>query len=327
MKRQAQARNGCLRRSGNSMAHAGKVWIGISGWTYPPWRGVFYPKGLPHKKELSYAAATFNSVEINGTFYSLQRASSFAEWARATPDDFCFALKGSQFITHMKRLKDVKRPLANFFASGMLRLGKNLGPIVWQFSRNFPFDEALFADFFGLLPEDTEQAAVLARLHDQRLKTRAWMKVDVKRKLRHAVEVRNESFRSQRFIELLRRNNVALACSDGAGLPHFMEVTADFVYCRLHGAQELYASGYSDGELSVWAQRVEAWSRGEESSEPGRVGKSNTTKHKKRDVYVYFDNDSKVRAPFDAMKLRELLTEMREQKPRAEIGAGANTRP
>ena len=320
-----------LGRAGraNSMAIAGNVWIGISGWTYPPWRGVFYPKGLPHKKELSYAATIFNSVEINGTFYSLQRASSFAEWARVTPEDFCFALKGSQFITHMKRLRDAKKALANFFASGVLRLGKKLGPLVWQLPRNFQFDEALFADFFELLPRDTEQAAALARQHDKRLRTRAWMKIDANRKLRHAVEVRNESFRDQRFVELLRKNNVALACSDGAGLPRFMDVTADFVYCRLHGAEELYASGYSDEELKVWARRVAAWSKGEEIAEPGRVVEMGGTNLRNRDVYVYFDNDSKVRAPFDAMKLGALLSEVREQKqtPRAKFGAGANTRP
>ena len=297
----------------NSLAENGTVRIGISGWTYPLWRGVFYPKRLAHKKELSYAARIFNSVEINGTFYSLQRASSFAEWARATPEDFCFALKGSQFITHMKRLRDVKKPLANFFASGVLRLGKKLGPIVWQLPRNFQFDEALFADFFELLPRDTEEAAALARQHDKRLKTRAWMKIDAKRKLRHAVEVRNESFRNGKFIELLRKNNVALACSDGAGWPRFMDVTADFVYCRLHGAEELYASGYSDAELQDWAERVAAWSRGEEISEPGRVIEMSGSMRQVRDVYVYFDNDSKVRAPFDAMKLREMLTEIRAE--------------
>lgn len=294
----------------NWMMETGNVWIGISGWTYPPWRGVFYPKGLPHKKELSYVATIFNSVEINGTFYSLQRASSFAEWAAATPQDFCFALKGGQFITHMKRLKNVKRPLANFFASGVLRLGNKLGPIVWQLPRNFQFDESLFADFFGLLPRDTQEAAALARQHDNRLKTRAWMKIDAKRKVRHAIEVRNASFRNESFIELLRKNNIALVCSDGVGWPRFMDVTADFVYCRLHGAEELYASGYRDEELKVWARRVDAWSRGEEISEPGRVAETGAAKRKNRDVYIYFDNDSKVCAPFDAMKLREQLTAM-----------------
>lgn len=211
----------------------------------------------------------------------------------------------------------------------MLRLGKKLGPIVWQLPRNFPFDEALFADFFGLLPRNTEEAAALARQHDKRLKTKAWMKIDAKRKLRHAVEVRNESFRNSSFIELLRENNVALACSDGAGWPRFMDVTADFVYCRLHGAEELYASGYSDAELQVWAERVAAWSRGEKISEPGCEIDMGESMRKARDVYVYFDNDSKVRAPFDALKLRELLTEMqeRQQRPRAKIRAGASTRP
>lgn len=176
----------------------------------------------------------------------------------------------------------------------MLRLGKKLRPIVWQLPRNFQFDEALFADFFALLPRDTKGAAALARLHDKRLKTRAWMKVDANRKMRHAMEVRNESFRNAKFIELLRRNNIALACSDCVGWPRFMDVTADFVYCRLHGTEELYASGYGDEELQVWAQGIAAWSRGEELSEPGRVAETGAAKRKNRDVYIYFDNDSKV---------------------------------
>ncbi len=305
----------------NAMDEAGNVRIGISGWTYAPWRGIFYPKGLPHKQELSYAAKIFNSVEINGTFYSLQRASSFAEWASATPEDFCFALKGGQFITHMKRLRDVRRPLANFFASGVLRLGKKLGPIVWQFPRNFQFDEGLFANFFKLLPRHTEEASALAREHDKRLRTRAWMKTDRKREIRHAVEVRNESFRDERFTELLREFNVALVCSDGVGWPRFMEATADFVCCRLHGAEELYASGYSDEELRVWAQRVAAWARGEQVVEAGIAMKRSSPKRKKRDVYVYFDNDAKVRAPFDAMRLGKLVAVVqgkgRERKSRA----------
>src|SRR4030081_271598 len=152
----------------------GQVRIGISGWTYKPWRGDFYPVGLAHKKELAYAASLFPSVEINGTFYSLQRPSSFAAWAEQTPPNFVFAIKGSRYITHMLRLRKVERPLANFFASGLLALGPKLGPILWQLPHNFQFKPDLLEEFFTLLPRDTHAAATLAEKHDERLKARAY---------------------------------------------------------------------------------------------------------------------------------------------------------
>lgn len=289
------------------MAKQGKIRIGISGWRYPPWRGVLYPAGLRQKEELRYAAGIFSSVEINGTFYSLQRPSSFATWADATPDDFAFAVKGGRFITHMKRLRNIGPSLANFIASGVLRWGPKLGPILWQFPPDFQFDPKRIEDFLKVLPYDTEKASMIARRHDDRLKVRGWLKADAKRPLRHALEVRHDSFGTAAFIELLRKYNVALDCSDAIGWPRWMDVTADFVYCRLHGAEELYASGYDDRALRIWAQRVVDWSQGQEPETAERVIEEPGPKLPFRDVYIYFDNDKKIRAPYDAMRLGELV--------------------
>lgn len=287
------------------MPAPGTVRIGISGWTYAPWRGVFYPRKLPHNQELSYAASAFPSIEINGTFYSLQSPSSFAKWSSATPDDFVFSVKGGRFITHIKRLAGVEKPVANFLASGLLRLGPKLGPILWQLPPNFRFDKSKLENFLALLPHDTESAAAVARRHDSRLKVRAWMKTDARRPMRHALEVRHESFRTPEFVELLRAHNVALVCADTVEWPRLMDLTADFVYCRLHGSEELYASGYDDDSLNQWALRIAAWAQGREPEDAERVIDRNARKLACRDVYVYFDNDKKVRAPFDALKLTE----------------------
>jgi uncharacterized protein YecE (DUF72 family) len=280
-----------------------QVRIGISGWTYKPWRGPFYPPKLPHHSELSYAADIFNSIEINGTFYSLQRPESFAKWFNAVPDDFVFAVKGPRFITHIKRLKEVRAPLANFLASGLLRLGHKLGPILWQFPPNFKFDEKRIESFFKQLPRDTEAAVALARRHDKRVSGRSWMKTDRERPLRHCMEIRNVTFQVPAFIQLLRAYNVALVCADTVEWPLLMDVTADFVYCRLHGSEVLYASGYDDEALDAWSRRVVDWSRGQEPADAERVSGPSPCKREGREVFVYFDNDAKVRAPFDAQGL------------------------
>jgi uncharacterized protein YecE (DUF72 family) len=278
--------------------------IGISGWTYGPWRGVFYPSDLPHKRELEYASRKFNSIEINGSFYSLQRPSSFQAWYDATPADFVFAVKGGRFITHMKKLKEVETPLANFFASGLLKLKEKLGPILWQFPPGFAFNEARFGDFFELLPKTTRDAAKLAKKHDDRLKGRSWTKTDADRPIRYAVEVRHNSFKDARFIKLLRKHHVALVLADTAGRwPYMEDVTADFVYARLHGDEELYVSGYTDAALDWWAARLRAWQCGQEPPDPTRVIDKAAKACRNRDVYVYFDNDAKVKAPFDALAL------------------------
>ena len=282
--------------------------IGISGWTYGPWRGVFYPKDLPHKRELEFASRKFNSIEINGSFYSLQRPSSFEAWHAATPDDFVFAVKGGRFITHMKKLKDVETPLANFFASGVLKLKQKLGPILWQFPPGFAFNEQRFRDFFELLPKTTADAAKLAKRHDARLEGRSWTKADADRPLRYAVEVRHNSFKDAAFVKLLRKYKVALVLADTAGRwPYMEDVTADFVYARLHGDAELYVSGYSDAALDWWANRLRAWQCGGEPTDPTRVIDKPARACKNRDAYVYFDNDAKVKAPFDALNLAARL--------------------
>jgi uncharacterized protein YecE (DUF72 family) len=285
------------------MARAGTVRIGISGWTYAPWRGVFYPKGLPQKRELEYATTQFSSLEINGTFYGMQRPDAFANWAERAPDNFVFAVKAPRFITHIRRLRDVATPLANFIASGLLRLGPKLGPILWQFPPNFRFDAERIEEFLRLLPHDTGTAAGLGRKHDERLKAPAWLKVDTEGKMRHAFEIRNETFRTSAFVELLRKYNVALVCADTVEWPRLMDLTSDFVYCRLHGSEELYTSGYDDKALDDWAARVATWAKG---SEPVDAERIDGPGHKRRrDVFVYFDNDAKVRAPFDAKALTE----------------------
>ncbi|CCH29167.1 hypothetical protein BN6_18470 [Saccharothrix espanaensis DSM 44229] len=240
--------------------------IGTSGWTYPPWRGVFYPKGLPHKRELEHLAGELDSVEVNGTFYALQKPTSFQSWAAQTPDDFIFAIKGSRFITHMKRLRDPHDALTRFLDSGVLTLGTKLGPFLWQLPPTLQFDPGLLTAFFEALP----------RVHEDR-------------PLRHALEVRHESFRDRRFLPLLEEHGIACVIADTAHTFIELEaVTADFVYIRLHGEEELYTSGYTDESLDRWATKIRAWSR-------------------THDVYAYFDNDAKVMAPRDAKALAARL--------------------
>ena len=283
----------------------GDIRIGISGWRYKGWRGKFYPPGLTQKNELRFAAETFRSIEINGTFYSLQKPHLFGQWHDATPEDFVFALKGPRYVTHMLKLKGAKTAVANYFASGVLRLGPKLGPILWQLPPNFGFNAARLEEFFSLLPRDTEAAAKLARQHNDKVKGRAWLKIDAMRKIRHALEIRHESFKNPAFIQLLRKWDVALVCADTVEWPLLMDVTSDFIYCRLHGSEVLYASGYDDKPLDIWARRVVDWSQGREPQDAIRVIAKAAPKRAKRDVFVYFDNDAKVRAPSDAQSLQQ----------------------
>ena len=285
------------------MAAPGKVRIGISGWTYKPWRGEFYPADLKQKRELEYASTTFNSIEINGTFYSLQRPTSFERWAAETPDDFVFSVKAPRFITHIRRLKDADAPVANFLASGIFNLGKKLGPILWQLPPNFHFKPEILESFFRLLPHDTEEAAARANNHDKWMAKRTALNPDAKRPMRHAMEIRHASFATPEFINLLRKYDVALVCADTVEWPRLMDLTSDFMYCRLHGSEVLYTSGYDDASLDQWTERVTAWARGNEPEDAERVIKEKGPKRPARDVFVYFDNDAKVRAPFDAKSL------------------------
>ncbi|MEA0734756.1 DUF72 domain-containing protein [Xanthomonas campestris pv. campestris] len=282
--------------------------IGISGWRYARWRGTFYPTGLAQRRELAYAGRCFPSVEINGSFYSLQRPESYQSWHDETPDDFVFAVKGPRFVTHMKRLRDCEQALANFFASGVLRLGPKLGPILWQLPPSLRFDDAVLDAFLSSLPRDTEAALALARKRDTTLMHgRTALSVDRKRPLRHALEMRHPSFCDPSCMKLLRKHKVGVVVADTAGkFPYLEDVTADFVYLRLHGDAQLYASGYSDHALDRWGERIAAWAAGGEPSDAQRVG-PRVSKRTRRDVYCYFDNDMKVHAPFDARGLMQRL--------------------
>ena len=289
----------------------GDIRIGISGWRYPPWRGRFYPKGLRQRDELAYAASKFRAVEINGTFYSLQRPESFEAWSAATPEDFLFTVKGPRYITHMLKLRNVEAPLANFCANGMLVLGSKLGPILWQFPPSFRFNAEKLEAFFRLLPRDTETAARLARRHDHRVNGRTSFAVDRNRRLRHAIEIRHDSFRDPTFIALLRRQRIALVCADTVEWPLLMDLTTDFVYCRLHGSEELYASGYDDAALARWADLTVAWARGDDPKDAPKASDHPPAHRAKRDVFVFFDNDAKVRAPADAQRLMSMVAQQR----------------
>ena len=279
--------------------------MGISGWRYTPWRGKFYPEDLTQKNELKFASSKLRTIEINGTFYSLQRASSFANWYADTPEDFVFSVKCPRFITHIRRLREVEGPLANFLASGVLLLGKKLGPFLWQFPPNFKYQPEMLESFFKLLPMDSVAALRVASQHDLRIKTEEGMDGVGQFPVRHAIEIRHESFRNAEFVELLRKYRVALVCADTVEWPRLMDITSDFVYCRLHGSEVLYASGYDDKALDDWARRATDWARGEEPKDAERVHDKPGVKLPARDVFVYFDNDVKVLAPPNAMALAE----------------------
>ncbi len=274
-----------------------RIRVGLSGWTYPHWRSVFYPRGLVQRRELEFASRAFDTLEINGSFYSLQRPSSYRRWREATPDGFQFAVKGGRFITHMKKLGDVEQALANFLASGVLALGPKLGPILWQLPPGLAYREDRMARFFAMLPDTTQRAGVIAAGCDDRIKTKFGEDPVIAPEgpsavLRHAVEVRHDSFATGAFAQLCREHGVALVVADTAGRFTWVdEVTSDLVYVRLHGDQELYTSRYSDQGIEWWAARVQGWADTEGV----------------REVQVYFDNDGHAHAPFDARRLAERL--------------------
>lgn len=264
--------------------------MGISGWRYPAWRGDFYPPGLPQRRELEYAASQLTSIEVNGSFYSLQRPSSYAAWraeAAAARGDFRFAVKGPRFVTHMKRLRDVDVPLANFFASGVLALGPALGPVLWQLPENLRFDADVLDDFLGRLPRTTAEAASLAGRHDEKVPDdRALTVAEDDRPMRYALEFRSPTFADPAAYDVLRKHGVATVYADTAGRwPKVDEDTAPYRYVRLHGDRELYSSGYTDRALDQWAERCRRWSAAGQ------------------DVFCYFDNDIKGYAPHDARRL------------------------
>lgn len=280
------------RTEARSRAGPGRAVVGISGWRYAPWRGVFYPRGLAQRRELEHASSRFATIEVNGTFYSLVRPSTFEGWHDETPAGFVFALKGSRYITHLLRLARAEVPLANFFASGVLRLGEKLGPILWQFPERFAFDESRLEAFFRQLPRTHGEAARLARRHDERLAGRSATscRAPAETPIRHAIEPRHPSFGAPELVALCARHGIAVVMADTAGVfPRFDVDTTEFRYLRLHGGSELYVSGYSSDELDAWATTIRKDLR------------------RGRDVYVYFDNDVQVRAPFDAEELAARL--------------------
>ncbi len=267
------------------------AWVGVSGWRYPSWRGDFYPAGLPQRRELEYVAARMGSVEVNGSFYSLLRPATYAAMREQTPEPFRVAVKGGRYITHMRKLAGVQAPLANFFASGVLALGDKLGPVLWQLPPQLPYDEERLAGFLDLLPRTTRDAAGLAARHDDRLSgERVLATADVDRPVRHALEVRHPTYCSDGAVDLLRRHDVALVLADSPHRwPILVRDTSDFRYLRLHGHPDLYASGYPDRTLDWFAARAREW------LESGQ------------DVHVYFDNDARGHAPYDAVRLLERL--------------------
>ena len=284
---------------------SGHAYIGISGYDYKPWRGQFYPENLPARRWLEYASARFNSVELNGTFYSLKSPKVFERWVSETPErDFVLAVKGGRFITHNLKLRNAERSLGNFFASGVLALGRKTGPFLWQLPGTYRFDAERMDSFMRLLPRSAREAEDVALQHDDRLRRGALVEAAAPVRYRHAFEVRHPSYFHDEFYAILRERKCGFVVADTAGkFPYAEEVTADFVYVRLHGSQELYASGYTDAELDDWA---------------GKIGRWRDAANGGRDVYVYFDNDIKVHAPFDAARLAERVG----AAPLAVVGRG-----
>ena len=270
---------------------SGRAFVGISGYDYPRWKGAFYPKDLPRSRWLSYASRRFNSIELNGTFYSLKSPDVFRRWVAETPPrGFVFAVKGSRFITHNLKLRHAERALANFYASGVLALGARTGPFLWQLPASYRFEPERIAAFLKTLPGAAGEAEAQAREHDHRLRRGALTEAAAPVRYRHAFEVRHDSYFHPEFYDVLREHGAGFVIADTAGkFGYAEEVTADFVYVRLHGSRELYVSGYTSRELEAWADRIRGWTKG----------------FRGRDVYVYFDNDAKGFAPQNAADLAD----------------------
>lgn len=278
------------------------VKIGISGWKYEGWRGKFYPSKLPVNQELAFVAQSFSTVEINGTFYSLQRPSSYQTWYHQTPPDFIFSVKANRYITHIKQLHKVEIEIANFIASGVLALQEKLGPILWQFPPSLKFNPELIENFLDLLPRNFQEARKLGKNNTLK-RERTYLKVKKNLNIRHAIEVRNDSFLNPWFIELMRTYETALVFADSAGKwPYFEDITSDFIYIRLHGKSELYTSGYDQASLGFWNRRINTWKKGLEPKDRQTLTEYKALK-RPRDVFVYFDNDAKTYAPQNAKSL------------------------
>lgn len=258
---------------------SGIIRSGIGGWTYKPWRETFYPEDLRQKDELSYAASKLGTIEIDGTYYRLQKPATFASWAEAAPEGFQFAIKASRYCTNRKDLREAEEGIGKFLGQGLNELGDKLGPILWQFMDYKQFDADEFGDFLAMLPETLDG-----------------------RPLRHALEVRHESFACAEFVDLARQHNAAIVTADSDKYPLISDQTADFSYCRLLRAVADIETGYAAGDLDIWADRAQAWSRGEAVEMAGLVGPA-TELGGNRDVYLYFINGAKERAPAAALAM------------------------
>lgn len=285
---------------------AAAIRIGVSGWSYKSWLESFFPSDLPKRLHLEYLTRRFNTVEVNASFYRLQKPSTYQKWRGISPAGFVFAVKGSRFITHNLKMKDAGGALANFLASGILALGDELGPLLWQLPESLRFNPERVESFFRLLPGTTRSAAELASSHDHRV-PEPFTKPGRNRRLRHALEVRHPSFYTPEFVNLARSHGIAIVFSDAPGWPLLEEVTADFIYARLHGSTQMYASRYTDEELDWWADRIRLWSQGEQAEDAVRVCDLHSPRRKGRDVFVYFDNDQEAHAPHDAIRLARRL--------------------
>jgi uncharacterized protein YecE (DUF72 family) len=261
-------------------AKGGTIYIGIGGWTFEPWRGVFYPKGLPHAKELGYAAARLTSIEVNGTFYRTQTPATFRKWASEVPDGFVFALKGPRYAVNRRVLKDAGDSVKRFLDSGITELGDRLGPLLWQFAPTKKFDAADFGGFLEILPKTFDQRA-----------------------LRHVIEVRHDSFLTSEFVTLLRRFNLPVVFTDHARYPNIADVTGEFVYARLQRGQDTIPTAYPPKDIAAWAARLQGWAQGKEPDDLKRVGPPSKQKAAPRDVFAYVIHEGKVRAPAGAMAL------------------------
>jgi uncharacterized protein YecE (DUF72 family) len=268
------------------MTHqSGKIRIGIGGWNYAPWRGVFYPKGLAQAKELAYAASRLTSIEINSTFYGSQKPESFRKWAAAVPDGFVFSVKGPRFATNRRVLAEAGDSIGRFLDSGVLELRDRLGPLLWQFTPYKKFDAADFGKFLALLPATADG-----------------------RRLRHVVEARHPSFRTPEFVALAREFGAAIVFTDHETYPSFADATGDFIYARLQRGRDKIPTAYPAKELEAWAGRLKKWALGKEPSDLPRVDPNYAPKKTApRDVFVYVIHEGKIRAPAAAMALIERL--------------------
>jgi uncharacterized protein YecE (DUF72 family) len=272
------------KQQSKSKPTAGQIRVGIGGWSYAPWRGVFYPKGLKQAEELAYAASKLTSIEINATHYRLQSPKSFRTWAVTTPDGFVFSVKGPRLVTQQKVLAETGSFIRRFFDSGLAELGEKLGPVLWQFAPFKRFDEVDFGKFLDLLPHELDG-----------------------RKLNHVIEVRHNSFSTPRFVELLRASGVTIAYVDAENWPSMADLTGDVIYARLQKGDDALSTAYKLKDLDKWAERAKLWATGGVPTDLPLVDTEHQPQTKQRDAFIYFIHEGKLRAPAAAMALIERL--------------------